>query len=77
MPTLARFRFLAAIVLACTVAGSPAMAAEGAPVARTQPPASYIVIGFVGGFVGHDVLLPKASEASRRDVRRCVEDSPE
>ena len=54
MPTLARFRFLAAIVLACTVPSSAALAAEGAPVARTQPPASYIVIGFVGGFVHHD-----------------------
>jgi hypothetical protein len=54
VPTLARFRFLAAIVLACTVAAATGMAAEGAPVARTQPPASYIVIGFVGGFVRHD-----------------------
>jgi hypothetical protein len=54
VPTLARFRFLAAIVLACAITTSAAMAAEGPPVGRTQPPASYIVIGFVGGFVRHD-----------------------
>lgn len=54
MPGLARFRSLVAAFAAFAAATPALMAAEGAAVVHNQTPPSYIVIGFVGGFVHHD-----------------------
>lgn len=53
MPRLTRFRILSAMLLA--LAATPLLlAAEGAPIGHAQTPPSFIVIGFVGGFIHHD-----------------------
>jgi hypothetical protein len=54
VPRLARFRILFAI-LATFVAAAPLLtAADGAVASRPPAAASYILIGFAGGFVRHD-----------------------
>jgi len=49
----ARFRILASVAATFTAA-CPLQAADGAVASRTQVAPSYIVAGFVGGFVSHD-----------------------
>jgi hypothetical protein len=50
----ARFRSLVAAFAAFAAATPALIAAEGAAVLHNQTPPTYIVIGFVGGFVHHD-----------------------
>ncbi len=54
MPRLARFRSLVVALGVFAVASPWLTAADGAVASRSPATASYILVGFVGGFVRHD-----------------------
>ena len=54
MSRLARFRSLAAALLACATAIPSAAAEGGGSVESSKSTSSYILVGFVGGFVSHN-----------------------
>ena len=66
MPRLTRFRILLAAFLTLAAAAPALKAAEGAPIGHAQAPPSYIVIGFVGGFVHHDNPHQNSVQLARR-----------
>ncbi len=73
MSWFARSRILAAVILVS--GGVLAFSADGAISSRPQTPPSYIVVGFVGGFVRHDNPHHAPVQLARRLERSAPKDA--
>lgn len=75
MVRCARFRVLTAAVVTFTAAVPLLTAADGAVASRPQTAPSYIVAGFVGGFVSHNDLRHAPVQLAQRIQRSAPKDT--